>query len=296
MSMRPTARGAEALFAAALTYAFTGVLVRVVTPMWGTNAQVAVRWLLAFFILLALTHAHKPATKLTTKQVALMSANAILFALVVLFFTAAVEHTTIANTLFVFYATNMIMSFMLGSFLLREHVTLAKLLALGFALAGLSVYAQALVNGNLGLLLSLAAGLSEAACNVLRKQLRPVSRGTVLRFQYGIGTVFTVLVTLISSQPILKHVDLYHSLMTVVFALVILASGYLVLYGFQHFDINIGTVILSTELVFGALLGWLLFNEIPAAHEVVGGSLIFVAAIVTSGVFDQSKPNQPLID
>ena len=54
-----TVKGAEALFAAAFTYAFTGVLVREMTPMWGDKAQVAARYTLVFIFLMFYGHFKK---------------------------------------------------------------------------------------------------------------------------------------------------------------------------------------------------------------------------------------------
>jgi len=56
----------------------------------------------------------------------------------------------------------------------------------------------------------------------------------------------------------------------------------LLLFGFQHFDVNVGTVILATELFFATIFAFLLYHETPVPNEVVGGCLIFAASIVAS--------------
>ncbi|HEY5442320.1 MAG TPA: EamA family transporter, partial [Candidatus Saccharimonadales bacterium] len=126
-------RGAQALFGAAFTYAFTGVLVREVSPMWGDKAQVAARWLLVFAALLAYGFFRKPKAGVPRNKLSHAIGLGIMFVLVVLFFTAAIEKTTLANTLFTFYATNLVASFLVGTFVLGEGVTSSKLLATAFA-------------------------------------------------------------------------------------------------------------------------------------------------------------------
>jgi drug/metabolite transporter (DMT)-like permease len=78
--------------------------------------------------------------------------------------------------------------------------------------------------------------------------------------------------------------------LTIFFALVIILGSYLTLYGFQNFDVNIGTVIMSTELVFAAIMAYFLFDEVPATHELVGGIVIFAGSVVGSGIFDRTEP------
>jgi drug/metabolite transporter (DMT)-like permease len=69
-------------------------------------------------------------------------------------------------------------------------------------------------------------------------------------------------------------------MITVIFALVLIAGGNLILYGFQHFDVNIGTVITSTELIFGSLIGYIFYKEVPTLVETIGGVIILSGAIV----------------
>src|SRR4051812_12817694 len=131
-----TAKGAEALFAAAFTYAFTGVLVREVSSMWGDKAQVAARYILVSLFLVAYGLFRKAKDKIPQNKLAYAVFLGISFALVVLFFTFSIQKTTLANTLFTFYATDMLVSFLLGTALLKEKVSKVKILAIIFTLAG----------------------------------------------------------------------------------------------------------------------------------------------------------------
>jgi drug/metabolite transporter (DMT)-like permease len=275
-------KGAQALFAASFTYAFTGVLVRAMSSMWGDKAQVAVRYALVFIVLLLYGFVRKTQAKIPRHKLLYAVALGFMFALVVLFFTFAIQKTTIANSLFTFYATNMIVSFVFGTFILRERVSKSKLVAIIFALAGLSFYAGALVAGSPGIIFGILAGVCAGVTNVLYKLLSGVDRSAVVRMQYGIGTVFTVLVTWFSGDQIIRKVSLHGMVTTVVFALVLIVAANLLIYGYQHFDVNIGTVILSMELVFGTLLGFIFYGEVPAVHEFLGGALIFAGSVLSS--------------
>ncbi len=74
----------------------------------------------------------------------------------------------------------------------------------------------------------------------------------------------------------------------IAFAVLQLILNHLLLFGFQHFDVNIGTVILSLELFFAAILGFLIFGEALTANEFLGGIAIFIASIVSAWEFKKS--------
>lgn len=290
---RSSVGGAEALFGAAFLYAMTGILVREVSPMWGDNAQGAARYTVVFVALVVYALLRKQKAHVPRAHVPAAVGLSILFATVVLFFNAAIARTTVANTLFIFYATNMTVSFLWGTFWLHEKVSLAKIAAIILALAGLSVYAHALLAGSLGLLFGVGAGVCDGTSNVLRKRLSGVDRSAVLLVQYAIGTVFTIVVTLLSGQEILRHASLRGSLLTLLFAAVLICGSQLLLYGYQHFDVNIGSVIMSTELIFASVMAFFLFHERPAIHELIGGLLIFAGSVAGSGVLDKRKTAPP---
>src|SRR4051812_48056099 len=105
---RYTAKGAEALFGAALTYSFSGVLVREMGLMWGDKAQVAARWTIAFIFLMVYGYFRKSDARVPRAKLPDAIALGFVYILLVLFFTLSVQRTTIANALFIFYAVNLV--------------------------------------------------------------------------------------------------------------------------------------------------------------------------------------------
>lgn len=292
MSQKRSLSGAEALFGAAFFYALTGIFIREVAPMWGDNAQVAVRYSLVLFFLLGYALIKKNTLRVPKSHISMVIALSILFALVVLFFTAAIGKTTVANSLFTFYAANMVTSFLLGSLILREKISVSRIIAIVLALAGLSVYTHALLAGSLGLVYGITAGLCDGISNVLRKKLSSINRNTVIFFQFLIGAIFTILVTIFSRQEIIRQVSLRGSILTLIFAFILIAAANLILYGYKNFDVNMGAVIMSTELIFAAVMAYVLFHESLATHELIGGCLIFVGSIVGSGALGKVAHKQ----
>ena len=274
--------GSEALLGAAFLFAFTNVLVREMASMWGDQAQVAVRFALVWLILFVFIRFKKdnktvvPVSKRTTAI-----AYSVVAALSILFFTLSVQATTIANTLFTSNATELFVAFLLGSILLKEKITAKKLIAIGLAVVGLILYSDSILVGSVGVIFGMLGGGTTALCNVLAKKLKGVDLGAIMRLQFGLGAMFMIVLTFIfSPNDILRTVSIEGVLATVAFALILIVATRLVLYGFQNSDINIASVILSSQLAFGALLGFIVYRETLAPHELISGLLILCAAIV----------------
>ena len=278
-----TLGGSEALLAAAFLYATTNVLVREMAHMWGDQAQVAARFGLVWVILVVFArfktnNASIPKTKRLTAVLYSIAA-----AVSILLFTLSVQLTTIANTLFTSNATELFVAFLLGTILLGEKLNRQKVIAIALALTGLAFYSDSLLGGSVGIILALLAGATVAFCNLLAKKLKGVDLGAIMRMQFGLGAIFMALLTLvISPNDIVRTLSFEGVVVTALFALILIAATRLVLYGFQHSDINIASVILSTQLAFGALLGLFIYHEVLVMHEIVSGLLIACAAIIGS--------------
>jgi drug/metabolite transporter (DMT)-like permease len=287
--------GVQSLFAAALLFALTNVLVREISSMWGDQAQVAARFALVWIILIAFMPFSKKRVSIPKSKLLPAIAYSILAGLAILFFTLSIQSTTIANTLFTSNATELFVAFLLGTIVLREGLTMRKLIAIGLSLAGLALYSDSLLNGSIGIIFGLVAGAIVAVCNVLAKRLKGVDLGAIMRMQFGIGTVFmVVLMLLFSAHDIVRTVSIEGTVVTILFAVVLIVATRLVLYGFQHSDINIASVILSSQLAIGVLLGFLFFVEVPAPHEIVSGILIMCAAIIGSTGQKPSLKDMPV--
>lgn len=278
-----TLSGGEALLAAAFLFATTNVLVREMAHMWGDQAQIAARFALVWLILAVYARFKGERASVPRSKIPLAALYSVLAALAILFFTLSVQNTTIANTLFTSNATELVVAFLLGTVLLRENLTRRKLIAIGLSLTGLVFYSDSLLSGSVGLVFGLLGGATTAFCNLIAKRLKGVNLSAILRMQFGIGTIFLVALTLLfSANDIIRTVSIEGITVTVLFALILIFATHLVLYGFQHSDINIASVVLSSQLAIGALLGFLFFREVPEPLEIVSGILITCAAIIGS--------------
>mgnify|MGYP002388065552 CR=1 FL=1 len=277
-----TLSGGQALLGAAFLFAFTNVLVREMADMWGDQAQVAIRFALVWLILVVFTYLTKSEKRVIppTKRVTAI-AYSLIAALSILFFTLSVQATTIANTLFTSNATELFVAFLLGSILLGEKITFKKIFAIGLAVIGLVLYSDSILVGSAGVIFGMLGGAATALCNLCAKKLKGVDLGAIMRLQFGLGAIFMIVLTLtFSPNDILRTVSIEGTIATLLFALILIAATRLVLYGFQNSDINIASVILSSQLAFGALLGFFIYQETLTQPEMISGLLILCAAIL----------------
>jgi drug/metabolite transporter (DMT)-like permease len=174
----------------------------------------------------------------------------------------------------------MIVQFLLGSILLKESVGRMKLVAILLSFIGLVLYSHSLITGDAGILFSVLAGTTGAFANLMNKKLANTDRWVVLQVQYGLGALLLLAITFAAGGDFIRTVSLSGALITIGFAATILIASYLLLYGYRHVDVNIGTVISSSELVFGVILGLLLFSEVPGVWEITSGVFITAGAII----------------
>jgi drug/metabolite transporter (DMT)-like permease len=279
--LKITLGGSEALLGAAFLFAFTNVLVRDMAQMWGNQAQVAARFALVWIILIIFAQFRRKKTSIPSSSMFHAVLYSVFAATAILFFTLSVQATTIANTLFTSNATELFVAFLLGTILLREKLTARKIIAIVLALVGLTLYSHSILVGSAGIIFGLLGGATTAACNLLAKKLKGVDLSAIMRMQFGIGTLFMIVLTCIfSPHDIIRTVSVEGFVATVLFALILIAATRLVLYGFQHSDINIASVVLSSQLAFGALLGFIVYHEVLATHEIWSGLLILCAAVI----------------
>lgn len=282
-------KGAVALLGASAIYGSFGLLIRVLSETFGNYSQVAARMGIAFILLFLFALFFKKFQKLTEVQIFRSILLGLISTGIVVFFTISVTEIKIATSVFLLYVASLVSSLVLGTIFYKENVTAQKIAALVLAVAGLWLFSGMLIALTLGAVMALLSGLCEGLGNIVRKSLKGVDKTNVLLFQFFSTTVFaSVVMFALPAEPIIKDISFWPIVAVVVFGILQLALNNLLLYGFQHFDVNIGTVILTLELVFAALIGFFFFGETLSLTEILGGALIFVASITSAWEFKKA--------
>jgi drug/metabolite transporter (DMT)-like permease len=276
-------KGTTSLLGAAFVVGTFGIFARFVSPMLGNVTQTTIRFGLAAAIIAGLHAVYRQKSfKLARRDVPyviLLGFGS--FGLGVLF-TIAVNNTKIATGLSLLFASSIITALLVGTILFKEKVTPAKIGAIGITLVGLVMYAHSFAALNIGAVAGLAAGVCDGSCNGLRKRLKSADRNLVVMYQYLIGGLFTVPVIFLSSEHAVKAISFGAVAALLGYVVFSVALGNLLLYGFARFDVNIGAVILASQIFFAMVLGMAFLHEFPTSYELAGASLIFLAATLTT--------------
>lgn len=275
--------GFLALLASAVLYASFSIWVRLLGQELSPAQQIAFRNSIALVLaILAVWWSGQSFRSLRKAQPWLVVGYTLAFPIAVVLFTYSVLQTKIMTTLFWLYLSSLVTSLVVGVGYFKEKLTAQKILSLGLVVAGLAVYNYPFAGQflSLGAGLAVLSGIFDATANGFKKFFSgKVDRFVLVALQMVGGLVVAGVLSLQQgfSLPSLSPMTWIVGL---VFGCSLMLVSYLTLFGFSHFDLNLGTVVLASELFFASVLGWLIFQESVTLAEGIGGALIFFATIV----------------
>lgn len=175
-----------------------------------------------------------------------------------------------------------------------ESLTGAKLIALTLSFFGLTFFADQILSGSSGITFCIAAGFFGGLATFMYKYLKILSNNVILAYQYGIGSALAMIVMFISGDEIIRDVSLKVSVITLIFSFILIAGSALLVYGYRYFDVNVGTALTSSEIVFGIILAYFLYKEVPNSQEMIGGMFILAGSMIGSLDFSELKDSRRL--
>jgi len=276
-------KGTGSLLGAAFVVGTFGIFSRFVSPMFGFAAQTAVRFGLATVLVGGLTLLYRQKSYRIARQhmTPLLLLGLGSFGLGMLF-TIAVNRTKVADGLSLLFAGSIITALIVGTTIFKEKVTPSKVAAIGVALVGLAMYAHSFAELNIGALAGVAAGVLDGSCNSLRKRLKAVDRHLVVMYQYFIGALCALPFVLFGGGQAIKAVSAGAIAAMVFYAVFSVALGNLLMYGFARFDVNVGSIVMASQIFFAMILGMIFLHEFPTGYELTGAVLIFSATTFTA--------------
>jgi drug/metabolite transporter (DMT)-like permease len=183
------------------------------------------------------------------------------------------------------YVGSLIATYLWGKFIFGEKFSTKKMVSLGLLLVGLLIFVYPLNASTLsgGVLFGISAGLLEGSAHAFRKKLKNLKREILVLFQSLSGLLVGSLIFSLSGDNFTKgSITLVSVLVIILFGFLLVAIGYLLAYGFSHFDVNVGSVVLATELFFALIINFIFLKESPTTRELIGGVIIFIGSISTS--------------
>lgn len=283
--MNPYRKGFAALLLSGFLFSVFGILVRTLGEVFTDYGQVFARMVFVVILLIPILLFKKENIIISKNYIGKILLFSFLVLISIVFFTISVGQLKVSSAVFLLYSGNILASIVIGKLFFKENLDRMKIIAFAFCILGISAF-----SGNwtsefllLPILLAVFSGVFEAGTHALRKSLKDLSRNTVLFYQYAIGAAFSFVFSFTFSQGITNTtVDLKSLAIVILFAVLLLVVGNLLLYGFKNFDLNIGVIVLSSELLFSIIASALLLNEIPSLNEIIGALFIFIAVVIVN--------------
>jgi len=271
-----TIKGLLSLLGAALTVASFGVFVHLVSPMFGTGMQSFLRAFIAAVLVAGVIIFRRRLARLTRTQLirtVLVGLGA--FGTFTLF-TVSVHTITVGTAMGLLYGCSILSACISGALFLKESFTRVQLIGTLLALAGLGLYAgnAGLAGVGIGMLAAAGAGICDGVANCVRKTLKGVDRNTVVMYQSIVSALGALCLVLATSEHYVNHASWPAAIGMLCLGLLSIALGSLLLYGFAHFEVHVGAVVLSSQVFFAVLLGALFLHEVPTLYELAGCILV----------------------
>lgn len=289
-------KGFIALVSTAAILGTFGVLIRQLAITFSDSGQVFARSLFATLIIASIVLYKKinpfRIEKKNIKQLLLFS---IVFPLSILCFTVSANLIKVTNSLFMLYVGSLVSTAIFGKVLFKEKFGFKHISALALVFTGLSffVYPFSFETLSLGIVLGLLSGIFEGSSHTLRRLMKDVKREVVVFYQSISGVILAAALLLFSNEVFINEFHWSAIFVAILFGLLLVSIGYLLVYGFGNFDVNLGTIILATELFFALVINAIFLKEYPTSNELIGGLLIFSGTAITSLKLNNKKKNLP---
>lgn len=285
-------KGFLSLLLAGFLFGFFGILVRLLNSQLTNYQQILFRSVIGFILALLIIIFFK--RKIFFKNISLI--NLLFFAvslpLTIIFYTLSILKTKIILAVATLYLGSILFSLISGILFFKEKLTVKKGLAIVASILALYYFTIpfSLKNINIGLVFGVLSGFTDALSNSFKKHLSgKVDRFLLIAIQM-MGTIIVSLALMFYTKTLTIHqISPFIFGIGLLFGFFLLLNNYLMLVGFHNFDLNLGTIVMSSELLFASIFGYLFYKEIPTINELIGGGLIAFSVIIAHLNFKKNK-------
>lgn len=292
--MQTKLKGFFALLAAATIFSIFSVFIRTLSQYMSSTQQIALRGLTGFIVALALVLVLRRSWRgIKHADKRFLSLYIICFPLTIYFFVHTLTLTSVTIGTAAFYAGTLISSLALGRIVFKEKITPQKLTAMLLTLLGVAalIWPLNLATFNLGIIYGVTSGVIDALTNTFRKYFSDkVDRYALTTLQMvGIFALGAGL-GLVNGQTIIPaNLPASVWVLAFIYGGLLASISLLLLYGFSKFDLNLGTIVLSSELFLAPLFVWMIFSEPPTSRELLSALFVFLAVVVVNASLPQLR-------
>lgn len=280
-----TNKGFFSLLACGLILAFFGLLVRNLSHYIGNFTQVGGRMLLAGIIVIPILFYKKISLKIKISNPLLFIALIVSFPLYIVFFTLSINNTKIANAFFYLFTCTMLTSYLIGFFLFKEKINLQKIIVALLSITGLILFMIPSSSGKeiAGPVFGIIGGALYGISNATRKFYdKKIDRWLIIFLQMFVGIIVSFPIAYLFKE-LNQNQWVFNSIFQLLlFGVALVLIQVLLFNGFSNFKLNLGSIVLASQLVFVELIGIIILHEIPTTIEIIGSIAISISVILSN--------------
>lgn len=280
-----TNKGFFSLLSCGLILAFFGLLVRFLSKYIGNFTQVSLRMWVAVLIVLPYFYFKKISLRVQPKNIFLFSTLILSFPLYIIFFTISIMNAKLANALFYLFTSSLLTSYILGFFYFKEKINYQKIIAAILSISGITflAYPFNFTHSYLGIISGIIGGFFWGLSNASRKfYIGKMNRWLIILYQMIVGGIIALLLAIIFKEFKTDIWTMNTYALLLIFGIGLVLIQFLLFTGFENFKLNLGSIILASQLVFAQILGIFILHEIPTFTELIGCVCIIIAIILSN--------------
>lgn len=192
----------------------------------------------------------------------------------------SLAYLNIGTALFLQYAATVITSYILGSIFFKEKLSKASIVSFILAFLGLILvyWGDIQVGQLIPALAAFVSGSFYSTWFVFSKKIN--SKYPTIQINtigYTFAVVINIIIALILGETFNSEFTSTAWLGNYGYALAGFFASGLTLYGFKFIEAHKGSIVLLSEISFGMLFGYFLFNELLNITAIFGGILIIIS-------------------
>jgi drug/metabolite transporter (DMT)-like permease len=282
--MSTTLKAALALLTATFLYSFFGVLTRIMgfeLPIYYASFTRDVAGALILLLPLYLSKKWQKVAKKDWPWLILRASGGVLG---FLGSYHSFYYLPLGTAYFIFYGGSTIFGFISGAILFGEKVSRLEALSLGISLLGLILlYSVGGVSADLFkyIVWAFVGGMGAAIWNTFSKKISGTYSATQVNgLDFAVFAVLMMILSLIQGETWVLPVFNFTWLANLLFVIMFVVTGQLMIFGFKHLDAQKGSLIMLLEVVFGAVIGLIFYQEHLGFGALLGGLLILLGAVL----------------
>ncbi len=280
-----TQKGFLSLLTSGLILALFGLFARLLSHYVGNFTQVGMRMLLATIIVLPFIIAKKISIKARYDNLLLFIVFILSFPIYIIFFTISVNTTKVANAFFYLFISSMVTAYIVGFIWFKEKIDLQKFIVAILLFVGLLLFSYPfnLSQNFIGITTGLLGGFFWGISNATRKfYVDKMNNWLVIVYQMFFGALISFSLAFLFGEFLKNNWQVFPLFLLVIYAIGMVFIQTLLFIGFKNFNLNLGSIVLASQLVFVLIIGIIILKEMPTSTELMG-------AIAISGAIVFSK-------